>query len=83
MGVFAMKTAKRILEILLGSMVGVFISFGIADVQVYRRFAALYAADSAPWYTGILVRAVFLAAALAVWGVAYGMVCRKIRKNGK
>ncbi|MGN0479498.1 MAG: hypothetical protein ACI4GO_08685 [Hominenteromicrobium sp.] len=76
-----MKTAKRILEILPGGMVGVYIGFLIADVLNYHRFAALYAADSAPWYTGILVGAVFLAAALAVWSVIYALVHYRVKKN--
>lgn len=55
-----MKRLKRMLEIGIGALVGAYIGLALGDIQSYFRFRALYAAGSAPWYTGLLVRTLFM-----------------------
>ena len=60
---------KRIiwfLNIIMGSSAGVFIGHGIYVYLDYRKYPDLYAAQSAPWYTGILVYGAFTLIVLAV-----------------
>lgn len=45
---------NRILDIVIGTCVGVFIGYGIFVFWDYKTHPGLYAMQSAPWYTGIL-----------------------------
>ena len=69
---------NRILNIIMGSVVGVFIGYGIYSVWDYKTHPGLYAMQSAPWYTSILVCGVFAAVVLL-----FGMILKLIiRKSG-
>lgn len=69
---------NRILNIIMGSVVGVFIGYGLYSVWDYKTHPGLYAMQSAPWYTGILTWGVFAAVVLL-----FGMILKLIiRKSG-
>ena len=57
---------NRILNIIMGSAVGVFIGHAAYSVWDYKAYPGLYAAQSAPWYTSILVYGIFAAGVLLV-----------------
>ncbi len=78
-----MNRLKRALEIGISTLAGVYIGFAIGDIQAYFRFQEAYATDSAPWYTGLLVRTLFMLLLLALWAAAYGIVRRRCRKDKK
>lgn len=64
------KRAQTILNIVIGSAIGVFAGHALFVLHDYRAHPALYAAQSAPWYMsicfyGIVSLFVILAAAFA------------------
>ncbi len=62
-----MKKLNRILDIILGTFLGVFIGHAIYICWDYKAHPQMYAMQSAPWYTSILVYGAFtLAVVLAV-----------------
>lgn len=54
-----MKKVNQILNIIIGSFIGVFIGYAIYVVWNYKTHPEFYAMQSAPWYTGILVYGMF------------------------
>lgn len=76
-----MKRLKRVLEIGIGVLTGAYIGLAFGDIQSYLRFRALYAADSAPWYTGLLVRTLFMLLIAVLWAAAYIAVRRRAGKQ--
>lgn len=50
-----LKKLDHILNIIIGSSLGVFIGRGIYVFWDYKTHPGLYAMQSAPWYTSILV----------------------------
>lgn len=61
-----MKTAQKIINIIMGTFVGVFIGHGAYVVWNYKTHPELYAMQSAPWYTSILVYGVFTLVVLII-----------------
>lgn len=57
---------QRILNIIMGSFIGVFIGSGLNRYWHFRKYPDLYIMQSAPWYTGILVQGLFTLVLLAV-----------------
>lgn len=49
------KKAHTILNIITGSSIGVFVGHAIYVLWEYQKYPGLYAMQSAPWYTGIIV----------------------------
>ena len=47
-----MKKLNHALNIIIGAFVGLFIGYAIYVVWDYNAHPQLYAAQSAPWYTG-------------------------------
>lgn len=56
-----MKKLDHILNIIIGAFVGVFLGHGLWRYWDYHKYPDLYAMQSAPWYTSILVYGVFTA----------------------
>lgn len=54
-----LRQVNRALNIVMGSVFGVFIGNGIYVFWDYKAHPDLYAMQSAPWYTSILVYGVF------------------------
>ena len=65
-----LKKLNRLLNIITGAFVGVFIGHGLYVYWDFKAHPDLYAMQSAPWYTSILlygaVTAAILLAALVV-----------------
>ena len=61
-----LKRIIWLLNIIMGSSIGVFIGHGIYVYWHYKKYPDLYAAQSAPWYTSILVYGVFTLIVLAL-----------------
>ena len=68
---------NNILNILMGSFVGVFIGYGIYSVWDYKTHPDLYAMQSAPWYTSILLYGI-----LAVAVLILGFILKRIIRKG-
>ena len=49
----------KILNTIIGVFVGVFIGRSLYTYWHYTKYTELYMANSAPWYTGILVNGLF------------------------
>lgn len=52
---------NSILNIIIGSVIGIFLGYGIYTLWDYKTHPGLYAMQSAPWYTGILFYGIFAA----------------------
>jgi len=61
-----LKKINRILNIIIESFIGVFIGHGIYVFWDYKTHPGLYAMQSAPWYTSILVYGLFTIVVLIV-----------------
>ena len=59
-----LKRINSILNIIIGSCIGVFIGHGIYVFWDYKTHPGLYAMQSAPWYTSILAYGLFMIVAL-------------------
>lgn len=73
------KKINQILNIIMGAFTGVFIGHSIFVYWDYQMRPGLYAMQSAPWYTSIMVYGVGTAAVL-VAGFAIKYI---LRKKGK
>lgn len=70
-----LKKINRILNIIIGSFIGVFIGQGIYVLGDYKTHPDLYAMQSAPWYTSILVYGLFTIVVLIV-GIIIKLIIR-------
>lgn len=61
-----MKKAKQIINIIMGTSVGVFIGHSIYVIWNLKTRPELYARQSAPWYISILVYGIFTLIVLVV-----------------
>lgn len=50
-----MKKLNTLLNTIIGAFIGAFIGYGIYVIWDFKTHPELYAMQSAPWYTGILV----------------------------
>ena len=66
----------QILNIAMGSVVGVFIGYSLYSVWDYKTRPGLYAMQSAPWYTNILVCGAFVVVVLLL-GIILKLMIRK------
>lgn len=76
-----MKKVHDFLGLLIGVRVGVFLGRSIYTFWEYKSFPGLYAIQSAPWYTSVLVSGGFAVISVTVlllarW-VLRGMMRRK------
>lgn len=75
-----MKKLNHILNIIIGAFLGVFIGHGIYIVWDFKSNPELYAMQSAPWYTSILVHGVFTLVVLLVCIVIKSLIKYKQKK---
>lgn len=75
-----MKRIHQILNILIGSSLGVFIGRSLYTWYDFKTQPILYALRSAPWYTGILLEAAVTALIIAVL-LAAKFVVKKLEKK--
>lgn len=70
----------RILNIIMGSVVGIFIGYGSYSFWDYKTHRELYAMQSAPWYRGILVYGIFAVVVLLLSAVLKWMIRKSIKE---
>ena len=75
-----LKRINRLLTIITGTSVGVFLGHGLSIYWHHRNYPDLYRTYSAPWYTSILLYGVILLIVLAVCLIAK-VILRKIIKR--
>ena len=74
-----LKKLNSFLNIIIGSFVGVFIGRGIYVFWDYKTHPGLYAMQSAPWYTSIVVNGIVTLILLAVVIIAKLIIRKKIK----
>ena len=75
------KKINSILNIIIGSCIGVFIGHGIYVFWDYKTHPDLYAMQSAPWYTSILLYGLFTIVALIVGIMIKLIIQRKLKQQ--
>ena len=60
------KRINGLLNIIISTAAGVFAGHGIYEYWHHKKYPGLYAMQSAPWYTGVLVYGAFTLAVVAV-----------------
>lgn len=70
-----LKKVNSILNIIIGSSIGVFIGHGIYVYWDYKAHPDLYAMQSAPWYTGFLAYGLFTIVVL-IAGIMIKLIIR-------
>lgn len=76
-----MKKFIHILNIIMGSVVGLFIGYSVFILWNHKTNPELYTFYSAPWYTGILVYGAYALAVLMVCIVIKLMLKHYIKKS--
>ena len=76
-----LKKINHILNIIIESFIGVFIGHGIYVFWDYKTHPDLYAMQSAPWYTSILVYGLFTIVVL-IAGIIIKLIIR-LRLKGQ
>ena len=61
-----LEKLNRFLNLVIGSVIGVFIGHGIYVYWSHQKHPELYAMQSAPWYVGVLLYGMFTIAVLVV-----------------
>ncbi len=73
-----MKMINQILNVIIGTFIGVFIGNGIYKFWDFNSHPDLYAIQSAPWYTGIILQGI-----ITVIVVAISIIIKLIIKRKK
>ena len=76
-----LKKINGILNIIIGSSIGVFIGHGIYVFWDYKTHTDLYAMQSAPWYTSIFVYGLFTIVVLIVDIMIKLIIRRKLKQK--
>lgn len=80
--VFGMlKKLNQIINITIGSYVGVFIGYGIYEFWDYKKYSDLYAMQSAPWYASIFVHGIVMLIFVAGAVIAKLIIRKKMKKG--
>lgn len=75
------RRVNQILNILMGSIVGVFIGYSLYRYWEYKTHPELYVLYSAPWYTEVLLYG-GVAAVILLMIMIVKLIIRKKRKEG-
>ena len=67
------------LNIVIGSFIGVFIGFGIYKFWNFKTYPNLYAMQSAPWYTELLLDGALVAVLVVVCIILKLIIWRKLK----
>ena len=78
-GTAMLRKLNCFLNIVIGSSIGVFIGFGIYKFWHFKTYPNLYAMQSAPWYTELLLGGALVAVVVVVC-IILKLI---IRKNSK
>ena len=76
-----MENANRIMNTIMGAFVGVFIGHGIYVFWDFKAHPDLYAMQSAPWYTSILLYGIATAVVLALAIITKLIIRQKLKQQ--
>lgn len=76
-----MKTLNRILNTITGACVGVFIGHGIYVFGDFKAHPDLYAMQSAPWYTSILLYGIVTVVVLVLAIIIKLIIRQKLKQQ--
>lgn len=71
---------NNILNVVMGSFAGVFIGHALYVYWEYRKSPALYAMQSAPWYTSIAVYGAVTIVILLIAGILKDLIQKKQKR---
>ena len=74
------KKINQILNIIMGSFIGVFIGSGLYKYWHFQKYPDLYVIQSAPWYTGILINGLLVLVLLAVCMIVKVILMEKMER---
>lgn len=77
------KKINQILNIIMGSFIGVFIGSGLYKYWHFQKYPDLYFIQSAPWYTSILINGLLVLVLLAVCMILKVILIEKIGRISK
>lgn len=75
-----LKKLDRLLNLVIGCSIGAAIGYALYVYWECQKYPLLYAARSAPWYTGILVNALAAAIISLIAVAAKCIIRRKIKR---
>lgn len=78
-GTAMLRKLNCFLNIVIGSFIGVFIGFGIYKSWHFKTYPNLYAMQSAPWYTELLLDGAMVAVVVVVCIVLKLVIWRKLK----
>ena len=77
------KKINQILNIIMGSFIGVFIGSGLYKYWDFQKYPDLYVIQSAPWYISILINGLLTLVLLAVCMIVKVILIEKIGRVQK
>lgn len=77
-GTAMLRKLNCFLNIVIGSFIGVFIGFGIYKFWHFKTYPNLYAMQSAPWYTELLLDGALVAVVVVVCIILKLIIWRKL-----
>lgn len=80
-GAILLEKINRILNTIIGAFVGVFIGHGIYVFWDFKAHPDLYAMQSAPWYTSILLYGIVTAVVLIAAVIIKLIIRQKLKKE--
>ena len=78
-GTAMLRKLNCFLNIVIGSFIGVFIGFGIYKSWHFKTYPNLYAMQSAPWYTELLLDGAMVAVVVVVCIILKLVIWRKLK----
>ena len=78
-GTAMLRKLNCFLNIVIGSFIGVFIGFGIYKFWHFKTYPNLYAMQSAPWYTELLLDGALVAVLVVVCSILKLIIWRKLK----
>ena len=77
-GTAMLRKLNCFFNIVIGSVIGVFIGFGIYKFWHFKTYPNLYAMQSAPWYTELLLDGALVAVVVVVCIILKLIIWRKL-----
>ena len=78
-GTAMLRKLNCFLNIVIGSFIGVFIGFGIYKFWHFKTYPNLYAMQSAPWYTELLLYGSMVAVVVVVCVILKLIIWKKLK----
>ena len=78
-GTAMLRKLNCFLNIVIGSFIGIFIGYGIYKFWHFKTYPNLYAMQSAPWYTELLLDGALVAVLVVVCIIIKLIIWRKLK----